>query len=343
MIENVGVSVPRGGAVSIGEVLHDARSRLGLSIHEVARRTGIVEETIWAIELDDFSKCGEDFYARSYISIIAAVVRVDSAPLLAEFDAAHARHDAGEITQPLPLPTEAAPRRPEPPPPPRSDRYKWRHRRRVTLSTALCLIVLFIFGAEAYHFSRDAKSSTDTASQAAFNQATTKARPSAKSTAPAAKASPSAAASLSLRTLKPVSATAYGPSGPDVGNPQIAAKAIDASSATAWQSKAYTSSDFDGEQSGTGVLLDFGHPVTVVSADITVGIPGAWIELHGGTTDSPSALSVIGGTKDAGATTTIRPQQHPIRYLLIWFTTLPQTAVGNYQASIQNVTVQGHS
>ena len=67
------------------------------------------------------------------------------------------------------------------------------------------------------------------------------------------------------------------------------------------------------------------------------------MEVRGGASDSPSALSVIGGTKDAGATTTIRPQQTPIRYLLIWFTTLPQTTVGNYQASIQNVIVQGHS
>jgi len=203
--------------------------------------------------------------------------------------------------------------------------------------------VLFIFGAEAYHFSRDAKSSTDTASQAAFNQATTKARPTAKPTPSAARSSPSAAASLSLRTLKPVSATAYGPSGPDVGNPQIAAKAIDGSSSTAWQSKAYGSPDFDGLQTGTGVLLDLGHPVTVVSAEIAIGAPGAWVEVRGGTSDSPSALSVIGGTKDAGTTTTIRPQQTPIRYLLIWFTTLPQTTAGNYQASIQNVTLQGHS
>ena len=94
---------------------------------------------------------------------------------------------------------------------------------------------------------------------------------------------------------------------------------------------------------GTGVLLDLGHPVTVVSAEVTIGAPGAWVELRGGTSDSPDALPVIGGTKDAGATTTIRPQQTPIRYLLIWFTTLPQTPIGNYQASIQNVTIQGHS
>jgi cytoskeletal protein RodZ len=328
--------------VSIGEVLHDARSRSGLSISDVARRTGIVEETIWAIELDDFAKCGEDFYARSYISVIAAVVRVDAAPLIAEFDAAHVPAGGGNRSELLTLPAPNPPDRPRPPT--RSARYKWRHRRRVTLSTALCLVVLAIFGGEAYHFARDAKTSTETAGQAAYNQATTHAQPTtARPSRPKAKASPSAAASLTLRTLKPVSASAYGSSGTETGNPQIAARAIDASSSTAWQSKAYNSPDFDGLETGTGVLLDLGHPVTVVSAEVTIGAPGAWVELRGGTSDSPDALPVIGGTKDAGATTTIRPQQTPIRYLLIWFTTLPQTPIGNYQASIQNVTIQGHS
>jgi hypothetical protein len=201
--------------------------------------------------------------------------------------------------------------------------------------------VLAIFGAEAYHFAYD--TGRTTASYAAYNQATTRPlppKPKAKVT-PVAKSSPSAAATL--RTLKPVSATAYGPSGAETGNPLIAAKAIDASPSTAWQSKAYSSPDFDGDQTGTGVLLDLGRPLTVVSATITIGAPGAWIEVRGGTSDDPSALSVIGGTKDAGSTTTIRPQQTPIRYLVIWFTTLPQTPAGNYQATIENVTLQGHS
>jgi cytoskeletal protein RodZ len=343
--------------MSIGEVLHDARYRSGLTISDVAERTGIVEETIWAIELDDFAKCGEDFYARGYISVIAAVVRVDSAPLLAEFDAAHSPPAEDDRAVALTLPTsgppasspstsgllEPDPSGPNPPDrprrPSRSERHKWRHRRRVTLSTALCLIVLAIFGAEAYHFAFDTGSTT--ASYAAYSQATVQPQtPKVEATRPVAKSSPSPAA---LRTLKPVSATAYGPSGPETGNPLIAAKAIDASSSTAWQSKAYGSPDFDGEQAGTGVLLDLGRPLTVVSATITIGVPGAWIEVRGGTSDSPSALSVIGGTKDAGSTTTIRPQQTPIRYLVIWFTTLPQTPAGNYQATIANVTLQGHS
>src|ERR1700742_2838317 len=88
---------PRGGAVSIGEVLSDARCRSGLSIGEVSRQTRIREEIVWAIELDDFAKCGGDFYARGHIRAIAAAVFVDPAPLIAEYDATHpARQPHGE-------------------------------------------------------------------------------------------------------------------------------------------------------------------------------------------------------------------------------------------------------
>ena len=325
--------------MSIGEVLHDARSQSGLTIVDVARQTGIVEETIWAIELDDFAKCGSDAAARRDISAIAAAVRVDPAPLIAEFDAAKVPLAVGRRSELLTLPAPNLPDHPRPLT--RRERYKWRHRRRVALSTALCLIVLAIFGAEAYHFFRDV-TPTETAGQAAYSQATTRPAPTTKPSH-SAKPTPSATPSLTLRTLIPVSASGYGPSGPETGNPQIAAKAIDSDPSSAWQSKAYNSPDFDGQSTGTGVLLDLGHPVTVVSATISIGVPGAWVQLRGGTSDTPDALPVIGGTKDAGATTTIRPQQTPIRYLLIWFTTLPQTPIGNYQASIENITLQGHS
>src|ERR1700760_5155600 len=75
--------------MSIGEVLSDARCRSGLSIGEVSRQTGIREEIVWAIELDDFGKCGENLCARAYIRAIAAAVFVDPTPLIAEFDATH--------------------------------------------------------------------------------------------------------------------------------------------------------------------------------------------------------------------------------------------------------------
>ena len=347
--------------MSIGEVLSDARCRSGLSIGEVSRQTGIREEIVWAIELDDFGKCGENLYARGYIRAIAAAVFVDPTPLIAEFDATHparsqpepgdkrerrgprdkrGNRTAAELLA-LPGPVAATERKH---PLTRSERYRRRHRRRVVLSTAMCLAVLVIFGGEAYHFAQFGGDNSENAAQAAFNQATTKAQPSKKA-APSASpthARPTAATSA-VTTLKPVSATAYGPWGVTGDNPADASLAIDASSSTAWQTQWYSSAAFGGTKTGTGLLLDFGHPVTIVSAYLNLGSPGAYVELRGANSASPNALKTIGGTKDAGAYTTIRPQETPVRYILIWFTGLPKTSSSTYQASIYDMNIQGHS
>jgi cytoskeletal protein RodZ len=326
--------------VSIGEVLSDARCRSGLSIGEVSRQTGIRAEIVWAIELDDFAKCGGNLYARGYIRSIAAAVLVDPAPLLAEFDTTH---PAGSelLALPEPGPQEKHPLT-------RSERYRRRHRRRVVLSTAMCLAVLVIFGGEAYHFAHVGAGTSENAAQAAFNRATTKAQPSnqpSRKPKPSASPShpkPSASPTPTLGTLQPASATAYGPWGVTGDNPGDASQAIDSSSSTAWQSDWYSSASFGGLKTGTGLLIDFGKPVTIVSADLNLGTPGAYVELRGGSSSSPDVLKTIGGTKDAGDSTTIRPQEIPVRYLLVWFTSLPQTSSG-YQASLYNISFQGHS
>ena len=351
--------------MSIGEVLSDARCRSGLSIVEVSRQTGIREEVVWAIELDDFAKCGGNLYARGYIRSIAAAVFVDPAPLIAEFDATHpagpspapGRESRGEssserhprsrgsrsTSELLALPEPYA--RETKHPLTRTQRYRRRHRRRVILSTAMCLAVLVIFGGEAYHFDHLGPNTSENAAQAAFNRATTKPQPARKPTpsASAGHATPSpSVVATGLQTLRPVSATAYGPWGVTGDNPQDASQAIDGSSSTYWQSDWYSSADFGGLKAGTGLLIDFGKSVTIVSADLSLGTPGSYVELRGGATSSPTVLKTIGGTKNAGDSTTIRPQETPVRYLLVWFTKLPQTSSG-YQASLNNISFQGHS
>jgi cytoskeleton protein RodZ len=73
--------------VSIGKTLEAARIHAGLSIDQVADATRIRRTLLTAIEHDDFSLCGGDFYARGHIRNIAGVVGADSAPLLAAYDA----------------------------------------------------------------------------------------------------------------------------------------------------------------------------------------------------------------------------------------------------------------
>jgi cytoskeleton protein RodZ len=77
--------------VSIGETLTAARKSAGLSVEQVAEVTRIRRTLVQAIEDDDFSPCGGDFYARGHIRTIAATVGADPKPLLAAFDAEHER------------------------------------------------------------------------------------------------------------------------------------------------------------------------------------------------------------------------------------------------------------
>ena len=75
--------------MAIGEALAEARHRASLSVAQVSERTRIREPVIRGIEDDDYTACGGDFYARGHIRAIAEVMRIDSAPLIREYDRVH--------------------------------------------------------------------------------------------------------------------------------------------------------------------------------------------------------------------------------------------------------------
>ena len=70
----------------IGPELAAARTRLGLSVDELAERTRIRPHVIESIEVDDFAPCGGDFYARGHLRTLARVLGIDVEPLLAAYD-----------------------------------------------------------------------------------------------------------------------------------------------------------------------------------------------------------------------------------------------------------------
>ena len=70
----------------IGPQFAAARQRLGLSVDELADRTRIRPHVIEAVEVDDFTACGGDFYARGHVRTLARVLGVEAAPLLATYD-----------------------------------------------------------------------------------------------------------------------------------------------------------------------------------------------------------------------------------------------------------------
>lgn len=74
----------------IGPELAAARTRLGLSVDQLAERTRIRPHVIEAVEVDDFEPCGGDFYARGHLRTLARVLGIDVAPLLAAYNERYA-------------------------------------------------------------------------------------------------------------------------------------------------------------------------------------------------------------------------------------------------------------
>lgn len=70
----------------IGPELLAARTRIGLTVDQLAERTRIRPHVIESIEVDDFAPCGGDFYARGHLRTLARILGVDAAPLLSAYN-----------------------------------------------------------------------------------------------------------------------------------------------------------------------------------------------------------------------------------------------------------------
>jgi hypothetical protein len=160
--------------------------------------------------------------------------------------------------------------------------------------------------------------------------------------APPSPPAPSPAASPA-HALTVVSAAAFGPSGTSDGdNPGLASRVVDGGGA--WYSSWYTTPEFGELQSGTGILLDMGQPVTVNSVELVLGsFAGADVEVRVGDTAVLDDMSTAASVSGVGGTVHL-PLPSPAngRYVLIWFTRLPPNSQGTYQVSVYNATVDGH-
>jgi cytoskeletal protein RodZ len=339
--------------VSIGEALAEARREVGLTVAQVSQRTRIRQTIIRGIEGDDYSVCGGDFYARGHIRSIAKVVAADPGPLIQEFDTAHRAPGAVSATSIDELLARS-----------RAAEQQRRERQRrswavvagaMTVGLALLVGAVFV----GHHFLAGPRRAAQAASAAAGNAATQHraaqgtAGPAssagqgtagpAASTGPAA-ASPAPTAShgpVQATALIPASATAAGPGGGD--NPQLAYRAIDASQGTAWRTDWYTTARFGNLYPGTGLLLDMGHPVTIIGMQISLGrARGAALQIRVG------AARGLGqrppAARAAGAAGVLRLRfSRPAhgRYVLLWFTRLPADPAGTFQASVYNIKLTG--
>jgi cytoskeletal protein RodZ len=326
--------------VSIGATLAAARARAGLTVGEVSQRAGVRENIVQGIERDDYAASGGGFYARGHIRAIADAVGADPAPLIEEFDktwGAAPEIIAAEALQPaMPLRT--------------------RERRRVRWTSALAVLVLAVLGFAVYKAVSRAVPAPRPAAAASQRPApgghpssapagTAGVQGSTPPVSPtvAASAAPSASASASpvaTRPLSVASVAAFGPGGGD--DAENAALAVSGDPATPWRTDWYATPDFGMLYSGTGLLLDMGRTVTVTSVRVSLGTPGASLELRAGDRPVAAGLRTVATSADAGTTADLAlTAPARARYLLIWFTSLPPDGAGTYQASVYQIAVRG--
>jgi hypothetical protein len=319
--------------MSIGGTLAKARRDAGLTVTQVSERTRIRETIIRGIERDDYSACGGDFYARGHIRSIARVIGTDPAPLIAEYDETlgePAEITAADALQPI-MPIEA----PDGP------------GRRPNWTVFLGLALLVAVGYLGYRFisSPGHTPATPTALGSPRPHAShAKARPRpSRSPTPSPRPSPTPPPAIAIT---PVSAAAFGPGGTASGDhPTEASQVLGGGGGSGWDTNWYATADFGSLQNGTGLLLDLGHPVTVTSAQITLGAAaGADVELRAGNTPTLADLQTVATAANAGGVLQLQPAG-PVRgrYLLIWFTKLPPDNSGTFQAFIYGVKLKGQT
>jgi transcriptional regulator with XRE-family HTH domain len=332
--------------MSIGEALAEARRQAGLTVTQVSERTRIREAIIGDIERDDYAACGGDFYARGHIRSIARAVGADPVPLVAQYDEATEgpTDEFPAVVIPEPV-TRAAPVPPAPP-------AGMSRRRRLNWALALASGLVIAIGVMGYYLvsgsqhgpAATAALAAGTAAPAHRHPAHRKPRSApAISPTPAASARPAAPAHPLIRLI-PAGESAFGPGGTAQGdNPQSVSLAIDGSPATAWHSDWYTTALFGGLQSGTGLLLDMGRPVTITAVQVTLGsIPGADVQVRAGDVPSLAALRPVTGAAGTGGLVRLHlaAPAHG-RYVLLWFTRLPPDTAGTFQAEVYDIRLEG--
>lgn len=72
--------------MSIGAILAGARQQAGLSVAELSEHTRIREPVINALERDDYSICGGDFYARGHLRSVAKALGLDQDAIVRQYN-----------------------------------------------------------------------------------------------------------------------------------------------------------------------------------------------------------------------------------------------------------------
>jgi hypothetical protein len=152
------------------------------------------------------------------------------------------------------------------------------------------------------------------------------------------------AANPPTERVRVTSAASFDPDGDDVENQARAGLAIDGDRTSGWRTERYDQNFGPGGiKEGVGLVLDLGRPQEVERMALTLApTGGSTLGIFG--SDDPRPSTLAGWTRLADPKTADQRASFDLegrhRYLLIWFSSLPQDAEsGGYRGGVTNVSL----
>jgi serine/threonine-protein kinase len=144
--------------------------------------------------------------------------------------------------------------------------------------------------------------------------------------------------------VKVENATSFDPEKDGLEREDLARGAIDDDKTNGWQTEGYNQNfGPGGYKNGVGLVLDLGRPREVAKLTLALAPSGGSELTIYGSSDDPHPSTLEGWTQLAGPKTGKEGVTFSLegshRYLLIWFTSLPQDDDGKYRGGVANVTL----
>jgi serine/threonine protein kinase len=155
----------------------------------------------------------------------------------------------------------------------------------------------------------------------------------------------SPATSAPATPIKVADASSFDPDGDGQENTNMADFAIDSDRTRGWQTEGYNQNfGPDGIKPGVGLILDLGRPQEVGKLALTLApTGGSQVTIYGADDSVPSSLdgwtSLTGDPQTVTARKSFSLKGGSHRYLMIWFSSLPQDDEGKYRGGVTSVSL----
>jgi hypothetical protein len=174
----------------------------------------------------------------------------------------------------------------------------------------------------------------DSASDTATTPAPAATQPAGQPTEGAGAEAPAAAVPPQIAAINSVD-----PSDGDGEHEELIGRITDGDPATAWYTHTYNRPDYAGFKDGVGLVITLAQPATVTSITLDVNGSGGNVEVRSTDAANPTVGDVLASGPMNGQTVLTLAQPTETQSIVLWFTSLSQTADGANRIEISGLTV----